>query len=180
MENIFSSNLQDIIDYSREEAERLQNKGLYPEHLLLGILRDGANKAVDLLRYFGVDCHELKSELETAVLVDSDFRVRQTERVLKFSELEARRFAAGHVEAEHLLLALLRNNDLPMAPYYQTMRMKTHLSLNRTETALSVSQRKQRNLLRRAERLHWTISDEILRDLLAKTPSIRLWDASRK
>ncbi|MDD6356681.1 MAG: ATP-dependent Clp protease ATP-binding subunit [Bacteroidales bacterium] len=111
MENIFSSNLQDIIDYSREEAERLQNKGLYPEHLLLGILRDGANKAVDLLRYFGVDCHELKSELETAVLVDSDFRVRQTERVLKFSELEARRFAAGHVEAEHLLLALLRNND---------------------------------------------------------------------
>ncbi len=111
MENIFSQNAQDILEYSREEAERLQNTAIYPEHLLLGILRDGQNKAVEFLKYFKVNCDILKAELENALQNEDESRAKLIDRVLKFSELEARRFSSKTVEAEHLLLALLQNES---------------------------------------------------------------------
>ena len=49
MERNFSQHVKEILGYSREEAERLQNSNIVPEHLLLGIIRDGANRAVDVL-----------------------------------------------------------------------------------------------------------------------------------
>ena len=41
MERNFSQHVKEILGYSREEAERLQNSNIVPEHLLLGIIRDG-------------------------------------------------------------------------------------------------------------------------------------------
>ena len=40
----------DVIEYSREEAVRLQNSYIGPEHLMLGIIRDGEGEAIRLLR----------------------------------------------------------------------------------------------------------------------------------
>ena len=40
MERNFSQHVKEILGYSREEAERLQNSNIVPEHLLLGIIRD--------------------------------------------------------------------------------------------------------------------------------------------
>ena len=50
MERNFSQRVKDVLGYSREEAERLQNSYIGPEHLLLGILRDGSGKAIEALR----------------------------------------------------------------------------------------------------------------------------------
>lgn len=49
MERNFSQRVKDVLGYSREEAERLQNSYIGPEHLLLGILRDGSGKAIEAL-----------------------------------------------------------------------------------------------------------------------------------
>ena len=52
MKNEYSQHLRDVIEYSREEAERLQNSYIGPEHLLLAIIRDGAGLAYDVLGRF--------------------------------------------------------------------------------------------------------------------------------
>ena len=46
MKNKYSERLIDVIEYSREEAGRLQNTYIGPEHLMLGIIRDGSGKVV--------------------------------------------------------------------------------------------------------------------------------------
>ena len=50
MNNKFSKRVKDIMAYSREEAGRLQNNYIGPEHLMLGILRDGDGLAIQILQ----------------------------------------------------------------------------------------------------------------------------------
>ena len=64
MERNFSQRVKDVLGYSREEAERLQNSYIGPEHLLLGILRDGSGKAIEALRHLGVQLAELKASVD--------------------------------------------------------------------------------------------------------------------
>ena len=47
MSNEFTQQVSDIVVYGKEEANRLQNDHIEPEHLLLGILRDGECKAAE-------------------------------------------------------------------------------------------------------------------------------------
>ena len=49
MNNQFSQKVSDIIVYSKEEANRLKSSYIGPEHLLLGMLRDGEGKAIEIL-----------------------------------------------------------------------------------------------------------------------------------
>ena len=67
MERNFSQRVKDVLGYSREEAERLQSHYIGPEHLLLGILRDGTGRALDALHYLGVNSSSLKSAVEEAL-----------------------------------------------------------------------------------------------------------------
>ena len=57
----FSQRAKDVLLYSREEAERLGNNYVGPEHLLLGILRDGEGPAVTALKSLKVDIKKVKS-----------------------------------------------------------------------------------------------------------------------
>ena len=41
----YTDKLNKVLQYSKEEAIRLQNDFIGPEHIMLGILRDGDNKA---------------------------------------------------------------------------------------------------------------------------------------
>ena len=60
MKNNFTKSLTDAIEYSREEAARLQNKSIGSEHLMLGVLRDGNGEACRILREKNIDLAELK------------------------------------------------------------------------------------------------------------------------
>ena len=64
MKNNYSKRLMDVIEYSREEAARLQNSYIGPEHLMLGIIRDGEGKAVQALRELNVDEWDIKRKIE--------------------------------------------------------------------------------------------------------------------
>ena len=46
MDSNFSTQVKEIIAYSREEALRLGNDFIGTEHFLLGLIRDGENTAV--------------------------------------------------------------------------------------------------------------------------------------
>ena len=52
MERIFSNHAKTVLGYSREEAVRLQNHDILPDHLLLGIIRDGEGKAMEAISGF--------------------------------------------------------------------------------------------------------------------------------
>ena len=67
MDNNFSTQVKEIISFSREEALRLGNDFIGTEHLLLGLIREGDNTAVRILKSFNVDLYELRKEIEMAV-----------------------------------------------------------------------------------------------------------------
>ena len=121
MEYRISDKLNSILSLSKEEAERLTHSEVTAEHLLLGMIRDGHNKAVELLVSLGVDLTELRMRLESENLVTDDnagkvpiekiaLSVAVT-RLLKISMLEARLQKKEEVEAEHLLLAIARDRS---------------------------------------------------------------------
>jgi len=118
MENNFSQRVRKIMGYSREEAGRLQNSYLGPEHLMLGILRNGEGLAVQALNDFGIDLNELKQNIDSKVLEQHDndtnnsteiVLTKNTEKVLKMSILEARLTKNAETDSEHLLLAILKD-----------------------------------------------------------------------
>ena len=117
MKNNYSKRLIDVIEYSREEASRLQNSYIGPEHLMLGIIRDGGGKAVQLLYDLQADILDIKKKIEKEIrntfeIEDSDLQniaiSKTTERVLRMSMLESRSLRANETDTEHLLLAILR------------------------------------------------------------------------
>ena len=121
MEYRLSDKLNTILSLSKEEAERLTHSEVNTEHLLLGILRDGQNKAVQLLSDMGVDLSELRARLESVNMV-SDAVIDKVPiekialsvavtRLLKISMLEARLQKKEEADAEHLLLAIARDRS---------------------------------------------------------------------
>ena len=67
MESNFSDRVKDVISYSREEAIRLGHDYIGPEHLLLGLVREGEGLAIKILVSLGVDLSQLKRSIENAV-----------------------------------------------------------------------------------------------------------------
>jgi len=122
MDTNFTQRVRDIMVYSREEAERLQNNYIGPEHLLLGILRDGEGLAIQLMQDFDVDLKALKESIDDSVrnvqeslsIVNELVINKSTEKVLKMSILESRLSKSPETDAEHILLALLKEKSIPV------------------------------------------------------------------
>ena len=121
MENRISQKLNSILSLSKEEAERLSYQEVLPEHLLMGMIRDGNNKAVELLVGMGVDLNGLRCKLESmqsaAQITEAKVPIEKivlsetVTRLLKISILEARLQKKEEADAEHLLLAIARDRS---------------------------------------------------------------------
>ena len=119
MDANFSARAKDVISFSREEALRLGNDYLGVEHILLGILREGEGLAIKLLLEFQVDLKRIRLELEKtlkenrvkSITANNIPLVRQAEKVLKITYLEAKLFKSSKVGTEHILLAILREEN---------------------------------------------------------------------
>jgi len=119
MEAQFSQRVKDVLTYSREEAMRLGNNYIGIEHLMLGLIRDGDGLAVRVLDSLGVDLFKVKRIIESTIkssspgniAMDNIPLVRQTERVLKLTFLEAKLFNSELIGTEHLLLCILKDPD---------------------------------------------------------------------
>ena len=125
MDSQFSQRVSDIITYSREEATRLCNRYIGPEHLLLGMLRDGGGKAIEILHRLGTDLGGVKARLEACLrdhtnieegnmppVAEADITLSPlAARILKMCILEARLLKSPKADAEHMLLAILKDGD---------------------------------------------------------------------
>ena len=124
MDDNFSPRVKDVIAYSKEEALRLGHSFIGTEHLMLGILRDGGGKAIDIFNAIEVNLEELRRKVEIlnpAVLNNTQLLndkknlhlTRQAERALKTTFLEAKLFQSELINTVHLLLCILRNENDP-------------------------------------------------------------------
>lgn len=120
MDNNFSTQVKEIISFSREEALRLGNDFIGTEHLLLGLIREGENMAVKILKNLNVDLYELRKEVELAVKdktgknianINSLPLTKQAEKVIRVTVLEAKALKSPTVETEHLMLSILKNKE---------------------------------------------------------------------
>ncbi len=122
MDNNFSIQLKEVISFSREEALRLGNDFIGIEHLLLGILKEKENYAVKILEKMQIDILSLANEVEQAVKDKSGKAIvninslpltKQAEKVIRITVLEAKSLKSIQIEAEHLMLSILKNNENP-------------------------------------------------------------------
>src|SRR5690606_26304620 len=119
MEAKFSPRVKDVISYSREEALRLGHEMIGVEHLLLGIIREGEGTAVQILKGVGIKLKELRAVIESSTRsataksgnLGNIPLVKQAEKVLKITYLEAKLFKSPTIGTEHLLLSILKDED---------------------------------------------------------------------
>ncbi len=113
----YSEQLHNVLLYSSQEAERLGNNYVGPEHLLLGILRNGNGKAIDILNVSHVNILKVKQTIESQIRTDLEPtggeipNLKSTERIKKIMELETRSLSADTADTEHLLLAILKEKN---------------------------------------------------------------------
>ena len=118
IKNNYTKRLLDAIEYSREEASRLQNSYIGTEHLMLGILREGKGRACRFLCEMGVDLPEFKKTLEAKIRNETDMANQTSlnkiviskfaEQLLRLSMLESRQFHHPRTGTEHLMLSILK------------------------------------------------------------------------
>jgi len=123
MDDNFSPRVKDVITYSKEEALRLGHDFIGTEHLVLGLIRSGEGKAIEILNFLDVDLNVLRKKVESLNPVDFDdaktsskknlHLTRQAERALKTTFLEAKLFQSSIINTGHLLLCILRNENDP-------------------------------------------------------------------
>ena len=120
MNNQFSQRVSDIIVYSKEEANRLRSRYIGPEHLLLGILRDGEGKAIEILFNLQINLQDIKNQLEAIVKNNAENDTTYDEnisfndkasKVLKLCILEAKLLRNIAADSEHILLAIMKVKD---------------------------------------------------------------------
>ena len=118
--NQFSQKVSEILAFSREEAQRLASRSVGPEHLMLGILREKDGPVVDMIQQSKIDTLSIKKELESKVRQDDLlFPITPQElvlnekanNILKLAVLEARIQSSSVVEQQHLLLAILHDQN---------------------------------------------------------------------
>ena len=132
MDDNFSPRVKDVITYSKEEALRLGHDFIGTEHLVLGLIRNGEGKAIDILNFLGIDLNELRRKIESLNPINFDNETkesskknlhltRQAERALKTTFLEAKLFQSSVINTAHLLLCILRNENDPTTKIFNNI-----------------------------------------------------------
>ncbi|MCZ2277264.1 MAG: ATP-dependent Clp protease ATP-binding subunit [Bacteroidia bacterium] len=119
MDSKFSPRVKDVISFSREEALRLGHDFIGTEHLMLGLIREGEGMAIKFLKTMNVRLPELRKSIENALKSSATSShnltniplTKQAEKALKITYLEAKIYKSELIGTEHLLLAILKDED---------------------------------------------------------------------
>jgi len=120
MDAKFSPRVKEVITFSREEALRLGHDHIGIEHIMLGLIREGEGTAMKVLRSLDVDTEELRRMVENSLSgpthsappdKDRITLVKQAEKMLKITFLEAKTYKSSQIDTEHVLLSILKDMD---------------------------------------------------------------------
>ncbi|MBQ9339248.1 MAG: ATP-dependent Clp protease ATP-binding subunit [Paludibacteraceae bacterium] len=134
----YSEHLNIVLNQSKKLAIKLGSPSITPDHLLLGMISTESGKAYSLLKSTGVDLEKTRRALESRNFhsgsdVTSPTYDKQSERILRILELEARSYHVDTPHTEHLLLALLRERVNKAATYLSEQYNLTYEVLEKQE-----------------------------------------------
>ncbi len=106
-----------VFHYAREEGNKLGHAMVGPEHLLLGLMREGGT-AAQILQEFGATLEGLRHKVEEIIgrgegsrLNDAPSITPRARRVMELASAEARSLGAQVTSTEHILLGIIREGD---------------------------------------------------------------------
>jgi ATP-dependent Clp protease ATP-binding subunit ClpC len=118
MNETFSELARKAIEYARDEAARLRHDYIGTEHLLLGLVRLGEGRACEIISNLGLDLADLKSSVEDVVQPSGGTMTMgqlpltaRAKKTLEVSGHEARALKSKEIDTEHILLALLKDEE---------------------------------------------------------------------
>jgi len=130
MGNNFTSRVQKVIRYSKEEAMRLGHDYIGTEHLTLGVIKEGEGIAIKILKNLGCDLEKLKKAIEDATAPSGGTMTignlplsKRAEKALKMTYIEAKNFNNDVIGTEHLILSILKEKDCLASQILQTFNV---------------------------------------------------------
>ncbi len=118
MNEMFTEGARKAIEYARDEASRLRHDYIGTEHLLLGLIRLGEGRAVEVITNLGMELEDLKASIEEVVQPSGGTMTMgqlpltaRAKKTLEVSGQEARALKSKDIDSEHLLLALLKDEE---------------------------------------------------------------------
>lgn len=114
----FTDRARKVMSLANQEAQRFNHEYIGTEHILLGLIKEGAGVAAYVLKNLDVDLRKVRLEVEKLVQSGPDMvtmgKLPQTPRakkVIEYSMIEARNLKHNYVGTEHILLGLLREQE---------------------------------------------------------------------
>ncbi len=119
MNGMFTDRVKKVMQLAREESVRLGNDYVGTEHLLLGLIREGEGVAIVVLKNLGVELEELSKNIEKSITTSGGMMTigqmipftPRAKKVLEIAAQEARSLGHKYIGTEHLLLALMKDNE---------------------------------------------------------------------
>lgn len=116
--DLYTSKAANALKYAGKVAKKLHHSYIGSEHILLGLLRETDSMAGTILDGYGVyeeKIRELISQLiapeATQAVMDPDGYTPRARRVLERAAQEAQALSSAQIGTEHLLLAILKEQD---------------------------------------------------------------------
>jgi len=119
MNGMFTDRVKKVMQLAREESVRLGNDYVGTEHLLLGLIREGDGVAIAVLKNLTVDLEELARNIEKSINTSGGMMTigqmipftPRAKKVLEIAAQEARAMSHKYIGTEHILLALMKDNE---------------------------------------------------------------------
>ena len=118
MNEMFTEGARKAIEYARDEAARLRHDYIGTEHLLLGLIRLGDGRAVEIIANLGLEISDLRASIEEVVQPSGGTMTMgqlpltaRAKKTLEVSGQEARALKSKDIDTEHILLALLKDEE---------------------------------------------------------------------
>ena len=118
MNEMFTERARKAIEYARDEAARLRHDYIGTEHLLLGLIRLGDGRAIEVISNLGLELADLKTSIEEVVQPAGGTMTMgqlpltaRAKKTLEVSGQEARALKSKDIDTEHILLALLKDDE---------------------------------------------------------------------
>jgi len=114
----FTDRSRKVMQLANQEAQRFNHEYIGTEHILLGLIKEGAGVAAHVLKNLDVDLRKVRLEVERLVQSGPDMitmgKLPQTPRAKKVIELAmqaARDLNHNYVGTEHILIGLVKEKD---------------------------------------------------------------------
>ncbi len=118
MNEMFTERARKAIEYARDEAARFRHDYIGTEHLLLGLIRLGEGRALEIITNLGLEPNDLKASIEEVVRPAGGTMTMgqlpltaRAKKTLEVSGQEARALKSKDIDTEHILLALLKDEE---------------------------------------------------------------------